>query len=276
LRIVNTILGIKANHESTNGKNTTRKPRLSIPCFRFSWFRDEIENHMPFTYEYPHPAVAVDIALFTVAGQLQDLRLQVLLIARKEKPFRGQWALPGGFVRIHEDLPDAALRELAQDTGVCDVYLEQVGAVGTPDRDTRERVITIVYVGLVAGDKHPARPAGSATDVRWFEANDLPPLAFDHAELLHMGLAHLRRRVSEAPVCFELLPEQFALSELQALTETILGRTLDRRNFRRKVQELGFLQPVRGGRRDGQHRPAQLYRFVARAFPKQVERGVPF
>jgi len=233
---------------------------------------------MPFTYEYPHPAVAVDIALFTVAGQLQELRLQVLLIARKEKPFRGQWALPGGFVRIEEDLADAALRELAEDTGVRDVYLEQVGAVGTPDRDTRERVITIVYVGLVAGDKHPARAAGSATDVRWFDVTDLPPLAFDHAELLQMGLAHLRRRVNEAPVCFELLPEEFTLSELQALSEAILGRMLDRRNFRRKVQELGFLQPIRGGRREGKHRPAQLYRFVPRTSSKLAgrERTMPF
>jgi 8-oxo-dGTP diphosphatase len=227
---------------------------------------------MPYTYEYPHPAVAVDIALFTVAGQLQDLRLQVLLIARKEKPFRGQWALPGGFVRIEEDLVDAALRELAEDTGVRDVYLEQVGAVGTPDRDTRERVVTILYVGLVAGDKHPARAAGSATDVRWYDVSELPPLAFDHAELLDMGLSHLRRRVGEAPVCFELLPEQFTLSELQTLTEAIIGRQLDRRNFRRKVQELGFLQPVKGGRREGKHRPAQLFRFLSRAYGTQAER----
>lgn len=226
---------------------------------------------MPYTYEYPHPAVAVDIALFTVAGQLQDLRLQVLLIVRKEKPYRGQWALPGGFVRIEEDLPDAALRELAQDTGVRDVYLEQVAAVGTPDRDTRERVITIVYVGLVAGDKHPPRAAGSATDVRWFNVNHLPPLAFDHAQLLQMGLEHLRSRVADAPVCFELLPEEFTLSELQTLIETIQGRTLDRRNFRRKVAELGIVTPVQGTR-GGAHRPAQLYRFVPRAFAKYAHR----
>jgi 8-oxo-dGTP diphosphatase len=217
---------------------------------------------MPYTYQYPHPAVAVDIALFTVAGQLQALRLQVLLIARKEKPFRGQWALPGGFVRIDEDLPDAALRDLAEDTGVRDVYLEQVAAVGTPNRDTRERVITIVYVGLVAGDKHLPRAAGSATDVRWFDVAELPPLAFDHAELLRLGLAHLRRRVGEAPICFELLPAEFTISELQALMEAILGRELDRRNFRRKVLELDFLKPVKDRRREGKHRPAQLYRFA--------------
>src|SRR6516164_5213384 len=228
---------------------------------------------MPFTYEYPHPAVAVDIALFTVAGQLQDLRLQVLLIARREKPFQGQWALPGGFVRIQEDLSDAALRELAEETGVRDVYLEQVTAVGTPDRDTRERVITIVYVGLVAGDRHQLHPTGDATDARWFDVTALPPLAFDHGDLLKLALEHLRRRVAEAPVCFELLPEVFTLSELQTLTEAILGRTLDRRNFRRKVRELGFLAAVKGTRRHGAHRPAQLYRFLPKAYARYAGRG---
>lgn len=226
-----------------------------------------------FTYDWPHPAVAVDIALFTVAGELQDLRLQVLLIARKEKPFRGQWALPGGFVRIDEDLPDAARRELAEETGVREVYLEQVAAVGTPDRDTRERVITVVYVGLVAGGRHPLEPTGDAAEARWFDVARLPPLAFDHAELLAMALEHLRRRVGEAPVCFELLPEEFTLSELQALTEAILGRRLDRRNFRRRVLELGFLKPVQGGRREGAHRPAQLYHFVPQAFARLAARG---
>jgi 8-oxo-dGTP diphosphatase len=224
-----------------------------------------------YTYEYPHPAVAVDIGLFTVAGALQDLRVQVLLIARKEKPYQGQWALPGGFVRIHEDLPEAALRELAEETGVRDVYLEQVGAVGTPDRDTRERVITIVYVGLVAGGQHTLEPSGDATDARWFDLNRLPTLAFDHAELLQMALEHLRSRVAEAPVCFELLPEEFTLSELQTLIETIQGRTLDRRNFRRRVAELGIVTPV-PGMRGGAHRPAQLYRFVPRAFAKYARR----
>jgi 8-oxo-dGTP diphosphatase len=225
-----------------------------------------------YTYDWPHPAVAVDIALFTVVGALQSLRLQVLLIARREKPFQGQWALPGGFVRIDEDLPEAALRELAEETGVQEVYLEQVSAVGTPGRDTRERVITIVYVGLVAGDRHQLRPTCDATDARWFDVNQLPPLAFDHGELLRMALEHLRRRVGEAPVGFELLPETFTLSELQTLMETIIGEPLDRRNFRRKVLELGFLEPVKGRRRIGAHRPAQLYRFVPRAFSKLMGR----
>ncbi|HZT82525.1 MAG TPA: NUDIX domain-containing protein [Gemmataceae bacterium] len=233
-------------------------------------------SEQKFTYDYPHPAVAVDIGLFTVAGQLQELRLQVLLIARNETPYRGQWALPGGFVRIDEDLPDAALRELAEETGVREVYLEQVAAVGTPDRDTRERVITVVYVGLVAGDRHELHPTGDAREARWFDVAALPPLAFDHAELLRMALEHLRRRIGEAPLLSELLPETFTLSELQALTEAILGRPLDRRNFRRKVADLGIVRPAEGARRRGAHRPAQLYRFVPEAFTCRRERALPF
>jgi 8-oxo-dGTP diphosphatase len=213
----------------------------------------------------------VDVVLFTVAGALQDLRLRVLLIRRDQEPQRGAWALPGGFVRQDEDLPDAAARELAEETGVRSVYLEQVGAVGTPRRDPRGHVVTVVWMGLVAGDRHRLAATGDAAAAAWFDVAGpapLPPLAFDHAELLRAALEHLRRRVGEAPLCFELLPAEFTLSELQALLEAILGRPLDRRNFRRRVRELGLLEPVAGTRRAGAHRPAQLYRFVPEAFAR--------
>jgi len=226
----------------------------------------------PYCYEWPRPGVTVDIVLFTVAGALSDLRLQVLLIERNEPPWRGQWALPGGFVRENEDLPAAALRELEEETGIPEALLEQVEAVGTPGRDTRGHVITVVYVGLIAGDRHQLRARGDARAARWFDVRELPTLAFDHAELLERGLRHLQRRLREEPVCFELLPETFTLSELQALTEAILGQTLDRRNFRRKVQEQGFIAPAQGMRRQGGHRPAQLYRFVPEQFARHPRR----
>jgi 8-oxo-dGTP diphosphatase len=231
----------------------------------------------PFCYEWPRPGVTVDIALFTVAGALNDLRLQVLLIERDEPPWRGMWALPGGFVRENEDLDAAALRELHEETGIPEARLEQVEAVGAPGRDTRGHIITVVYVGLAPAERHQLAPRGDARAARWFDvAGDapLPPLAFDHDELLRRGLAHLRRRLGEAPVCFDLLPETFTLSELQALTEAILGRPLDRRNFRRKVLEAGFVTPAAGTRSRGGHRPAQLFRFVPEAFPR--ERPLPF
>jgi 8-oxo-dGTP diphosphatase len=233
-----------------------------------------------YCYEWPRPAVTVDIALFTVAGALNDLRLQVLLIERDEPPWRGMWALPGGFVRENEDLDAAALRELHEETGIPQARLEQVEAVGTPGRDTRGHVITVVYVGLVPAERHQLAPRGDARAARWFDVagrTPLPPLAFDHGELLQRGLRHLRRRLGElgeAPVALDLLPETFTMSELQALTETILGRPLDRRNFRRKMLEAGFLAPAEGMRSRGGHRPAQLFRFVPQAFPR--ERPLPF
>lgn len=235
----------------------------------------------PRTYSWPRPAVTVDIVLFTVSGSLQHLRLQVLLIERNLEPFQGCWALPGGFVRENEDLYDAALRELAEETGIRDVFLEQVIAVGTPKRDPRGHVVTIVYVALVSSDRHPLTPSGDARAVQWFDvdpAAPLPALAFDHADLIQKALEHLRRRLGETPVCFRLLPEEFTLSELQTLCEVILGRPLDRRNFRRKVQDLDFLTPVPGTLRTGSHRPAQLFRFVPEAFDRHVsrQRGLPF
>jgi 8-oxo-dGTP diphosphatase len=233
------------------------------------------------TYEWPRPALTVDVALFTVRGTLNGLRLQVLLIRRGQPPFKGRWALPGGFVRPDEDLAAAAARELAEETGIREAVLEQVAAIGTPRRDPRGHTVTVVYVGLVAPDRHTLAATGDSAAAWWFDVNGpepLPPLAFDHAELLRLSLEYLRRRVGEAPVCFELLPAEFTLSELQVLLEAILGRPLDRRNFRRKVQELGFLEGTGGARREGAHRPAALYRFVPEEFAKRAarERALPF
>jgi 8-oxo-dGTP diphosphatase len=231
-----------------------------------------------YCYEWPRPAVTVDIALFTVAGALNNLRLQVLLIERDDEPFAAEWALPGGFVRENEDLDAAAVRELQEEAGVAWTALEQVEAVGTPGRDTRGHVVTVVYVGLTAGDRHQLQSRGDARQARWWDVAQRPPLAFDHEELLGKALRHLRRRLAEAPICFWLLPDTFTLSELQALTETILGHTLDRRNFRRKVQDLGLVAPAQGQRRHGSHRPAQLYSFVPAAVErlKARERPLPF
>jgi 8-oxo-dGTP diphosphatase len=239
---------------------------------------DQTMSRRKFCYEWPRPAVTCDVVLFTVAGTLNQLRLEVLLIQRDQEPFAGRWALPGGFVHESEDLPVTALRELAEETGVQDAYLEQVGAIGTPGRDPRGHTITVVWVGLIQGDRCQLSASGDARAARWFDLKALPPLAFDHAGILTQALAHLRRRIGEAPVCAELLPQSFTLSELQALIEAILGRPLDRRNFRRKVMDLGLVEQTKGTRLEGAHRPAQLYRFVPSAFEEQSrrERQMPF
>jgi 8-oxo-dGTP diphosphatase len=228
-------------------------------------------------YEWPRPAVTVDVVVFTVEGTFDAMKLKVLLVERGGEPFRGSWALPGGFVHEHEDLPAAAARELLEETGLQEVYIEQVGAVGTPGRDPRGHTITIVYVALVPPDRHLLQSTGDARAARWFEVGREPPLAFDHGKVLRSALDHLRRRLGETRVAFELLPGEFTLSELQSLCEVILGRTLDRRNFRRKVQDAGFVTAVTG-RREGRHRPAQLYRFLPKAFARYAQdRGeLPF
>jgi 8-oxo-dGTP diphosphatase len=222
------------------------------------------------TYEWPRPAVTVDVVVFTVEGTPDAMKLNVLLVERGGEPFQGTWALPGGFVHEHEDLAAAAARELLEETGLSSIYMEQVAAVGTPGRDPRGHTITIVYVALVPADRHALRSTGDARTARWFDVDRLPALAFDHGRLLSSALHNLRRRLGQTRVAFELLPTAFTLSELQSLCEVILGRDLDRRNFRRKVQDAGFVAPVTG-RREGRHRPAQLFRFLPKVFERYVQ-----
>ena len=222
----------------------------------------------PYCYEWPRPGVTVDITLFTVAGALNDLRLQVLLIQRDELPWQGQWCCRAALCANTKTCTPRRCGELEEETGIPEAVLEQVVAVGTPGRDMRGHVITIVYVGLIAGDRHELKVRGDARAARWFNVQELPALAFDHAELLQRGRQHLQRRLGEEPVCFELLPETFTLSELQALTETILGHPLDKRNFRRKVQDLGLVIPTENVRQQGAHWPAQLFRLA----PEQAKR----
>jgi len=206
--------------------------------------------------DYPRPAVTVDVVIFT----LREGDLQVLLVRRKAPPFQGMWAIPGGFIRLDESLEEAALRELEEETGVRDVYLEQLYTFGDPDRDPRGRVITVAYFALVPADAVCPRAGDDAAEARWWSMYDLPPLAFDHEKILAYALQRLRYKLEYTAVGFELLPETFTLSELQAAYEVILGEKLDKRNFRRKILSAGILEET-GGYRTGEGRPAKLYRF---------------
>jgi len=214
--------------------------------------------------------VTVDIVIFTI----QEGVLKVLLIKRAIPPFLGQCAIPGGFVHEDEDLDQAALRELQEESGVTDVYLEQLYSFGDPNRDPRGRVITIAYFALISPDRKLM--AGSdAAAAAWYPIDQLPPLAFDHATILNYALQRLRNKLEYTTVGFQLLPEKFTLTELQAVYEAILGKKLDKRNFRRKMSLLRILKPLREHRRGGQ-RPAQLYRFVAARFEKLKDKGILF
>jgi 8-oxo-dGTP diphosphatase len=207
----------------------------------------------------PAVRVAVDLVIFTV----REGGLQVLLIERGIPPFQGQWALPGGFVLERETLEGAARRELAEETGLRDVYLEQLYTFGDPDRDPRGRTIAVAYYALTP----PAEPraATDAAKADWHPVGNLPKLAFDHAKILKSGLQRLRAKVGYSTVGFELLPRQFTLPDLQNLYEVILERPLDKRNFRKKILSLGLLKPEGRKRSAGAHRPASLYSF---ALPK--------
>jgi len=214
--------------------------------------------------------VTVDVVIFTI----QDGVLKVLLIKRAIPPFVAQAAIPGGFVLEHEDLDKAALRELKEETGLSDVYLEQLYSFGKPDRDPRGRVITVAYFALISPDQKLTAGSDAAT-AAWYPIDQLPPLAFDHATILNYALERLRNKLEYTTVGFQLLPEKFTLTELQEVYEAILGKKLDKRNFRRKMSILGILKPLREHRRGGQ-RPAQLYRFIATRFEKLKDKGILF
>ena len=211
---------------------------------------------MTYTYEYPHPAVTVDVAVFTIA----DGRLAIVLVRRAAWPHAGKWALPGGFVGIDESLKRAAWRELREETGLKAGYLEQLGAFGRPDRDPRERVITVVYIALAPADRVELRAGSDAREARLFALDELPELAFDHARIVQLATERLRDRLDTEGVARQLLPEQFTLTELQQACEAVAGTPVDKRNFRKKLNALELVEATGEVRRDGPHRPAGLYR----------------
>ena len=227
---------------------------------------------MPHTYQYPRAALTVDCVVF---GYDQS-ELKVLLIQRGLEPFKGKWALPGGFVRVEETIDDAARRELAEETGLENVFLEQLYTFGSVDRDPRERVVSVAHYALVKLSDHKAKAATDAAEAEWFPISELPMLAFDHADIMATALARLQGKVRYQPVGFELLPPKFTLSELQHLYEAILGTELDKRNFRKKVLSFGLLVALKDKQMIGRHRPAQLFRFDADKYEKLKKRGFNF
>ena len=221
-----------------------------------------------YTYQYPHPAVTTDCVIFGY-----DLRegLSVLLVQRGIDPFKGRWAFPGGFLKMDEDADTGALRELKEETGFEASSITQFGAFTAVDRDPRERVITIAYLALVR--KRDVQGGDDAADARWFPVTAVPPLAFDHDRILRLALERLKEQIHFRPVGFELLPEVFTLSQLQALYEAILGVRFDRRNFASKMLKLGLLQPTGDRPTDAARRIPQLYRFNLQKYDELKRSG---
>ena len=214
--------------------------------------------------------IAVDIVIFTVQSGI----LKVLLVKRKIDPFKGQFAIPGGFIHDDEGLEEAALRELREETGVRDVYLEQLYSFGEPKRDPRGRVVSVTYFALISSDR-PLEAGTDAAAADWYPTGMLPDLAFDHASIVEYALERLRNKLEYTTVGFQLLPEKFTLTELQIVYEAILEKKMDKRNFRRKMAQLKILRPLKEYQRGGQ-RPAQFFKFVAGRFEKLKDKGILF
>ena len=229
---------------------------------------------MSFTYEFERPGLTVDDVIFGL--DLDEENLQVVLVERDVEPFEGMWALPGGFVRNGESLEDAALRELREETGIKDVFLEQLYTFGKPNRDPRGWVVSVAYYALVAPDQHHLLATTDARRAEWFPVNKLPKLAFDHTEILQTALQRLRGKLTYAPIGFELLPDKFSIRQLQTLYEIVLGRKLDNRNFRKKIFSLDVLKELNEIQTNVAHRAARLYKFDERKYKQLTKQGLTF
>lgn len=243
-----------------------RHPPLDITPSFYQVVQDS-KSQGPYHNElarYETPLVTVDIALFTVDGDA----LKVLLFQRMQEPYQGMWSIPGGFINMGESLEDAASRWLTARTKVSKIYLEQLAAFGKPGRDPRARVITVAYYALASFEQlykseelTPTEGEGDGTLTQWFDVAELPDLAFDHRDILDRSLSRLKEQLETSTVAFQLVPEKFTLTELQRVYELILNKTLDKRNFRKKMLASGIVQELGETKMEGFHRPAQLYSF---------------
>lgn len=215
-----------------------------------------------YQYDYPMPAVATDIVVFTM---IED-ELSILLIERGEEPFRGAWALPGGFIREHEDLDACASRELREETGVEIRLLEPIANFSAPDRDPRGRTISVAYLALTSTSSHSLVAGTDAAKAQWVRCDQLPTMAFDHAAIVAKAREALSKRIrlfdeTTMQCLIALLPEVFTLSDIQGVYENIAGQKVDKRNFRRSIST--FLVETTGTQR-GSHRPAKMYRGASK------------
>ncbi|OGI16590.1 MAG: hypothetical protein A3J63_01950 [Candidatus Moranbacteria bacterium RIFCSPHIGHO2_02_FULL_40_12b] len=207
------------------------------------------------------PAVAVDVLIFDV----NNGKLNALLIRISKGPYKNKWALPGGLVRTDETLDEAAKRVLWEKAGIRGIYLEQLYSFGEVKRDVRGRIISVSYFALVDSAKFHPRTTEYYSDIRWKEAKKLPPMAFDHGKIIAFGIERLRNKIEYTNIAYALLPKEFTLTEMQKIYEIILGKKLDKRNFRKKLKMLNILEPEKKMRHGLKSRPAELYRFRKRS-----------
>ncbi|BFM10875.1 NUDIX domain-containing protein [Simiduia litorea] len=220
-------------------------------------------------------AVLKEVTIDNVIFGLDGNKLQILLVKHAIGESKGSWGLPGGRIGMNQDIDAAAAAALYDLTGARDLYLEQFRAFGRVDR-ARERVLTIAYYALVRPESCAIAPGESAEAVAWFDIKDVPPLIFDHREILDFGLAFLRHKIRHEPIGFNLLPDKFTLLQLQELYEGILDVSLDKPNFRRKMTKMNLLVSCNEKQQGVAHRAATLYRFDPAVYESLMEQGFVF
>ncbi len=219
---------------------------------------------------------AIKLSVDAVVFGYEEGNISVLLIKRKFEPFKGQWAIPGGFVEHDESLETAVERELLEETGIKINYLEQLYTFGKPKRDPRGRVVSVAYFGLVRPNTFDIFAATDAEQVQWFNSNELPKLSFDHKEILNTAIERLQGKITYEPLGFELLDKKFPFSDLEKLYTTLLGRDIDRRNFRKKIIGLNVLDELNEKVSKGSGRPANLFQFNKKRYFQLKKEGIIF
>lgn len=219
--------------------------------------------------------VAVDAIVF---GYSKKEGVSVLLIQRKYEPYKNNWALPGGFVLADESLETAVIRELQEETGITVNYLEQLYSFGEPDRDPRQRVISIAYFGLVKTSQFRELKASTdAENAAWFSIKKLPALAFDHKQIIRQAIERLQGKIRYQPIGFELLDKKFPFSDLEKLYAALLDKEINRRNFSKKILSFDFLEETGElSKPEGKGRPSKMYRFNQKRYKELLKEGFHF
>ena len=220
-----------------------------------------------YSYKYPHPSVTTDCVIFGFDGT----KLQILLVERGIDPYKGKWAFPGGFIKMDESCEEGALRELKEETGLTGAYIEQFHTFSDPNRDPRERVITVAYYALVR--IQDVKAGDDAAKAEWYALDKVPQLAFDHDRILRSAMKRLRARIHFEPRGFELLPEKFTLKQLQNLYEAILDVRFDRSNFAKKMLHFNILTQLDETIWPTPKREAYLYSFNEESYNELKQKG---
>ena len=231
-----------------------------------------MEEKKKYCYDYPRPALTTDCIIFG----FDEVELKVLLIERGIEPFKGQWAFPGGFVHMDETTEEGAKRELLEETGLKDVFIEQLYTFSDIHRDPRGRTVSVAYYSLVNLNEHDAIAGDDAAKAQWFSVKDIPALAFDHEQIFRMAMYRLKGKIRYQPIGFELLPEKFTLRDLQHLYEVILEIKLDKRNFRKKIQKMDLLIELDEKQTNVAHKAAKLHKFNKTKYKELSKKGFNF